>query len=76
MTLDDALAHADRLFDPIEEQNLLDAETFVRDLGGTEAEVAAFMERRRGALARSRADMHESIRVAFWTPDGASVQVH
>ncbi len=67
MTLESALEKADRLFDPIAAQNLLDAETMVRDMGGTDAEIAAFVERQRKALDRSRAETHESISVFYVT---------
>jgi len=77
MTLTAALAKADRLFDPIAEQNLLDTAVMVRDMGGTDAEVAAFVERQHAALARSRADMHESIAVLYATGlDSPSVRVN
>ncbi len=77
MTLTEALEQADRLFDSVAAQNLLDAAMMVRDMGGTDAEVAAFMERRRGALARSRAEMHEAINVFYVTGfDSPSVRVN
>jgi len=77
MTLDDALAKVDRQFDLIAEQNLLDAETFVLDLGGNDTEVATFVARRRDELAAVRRRMRDMVRVSYWTSlDSPSVRVH
>lgn len=77
MTLDEALAKADRLFDPIEERTLLDAEAMIRAHGGTDEEVSDFLERQRVELARTRAEIHESVRVFHVTGfDGVSRRVN
>jgi dihydroxyacetone kinase len=77
MTLAAALEKADRQFDPIAEQNLLDTAMMVYDMGGTDTEIAAFVERQRKALARTRAEMHDMVRASYWTSlDSPSVRVH
>ena len=77
MTLTAALAKADRQYDDIAERNLLDTAAMIRDMGGDDAEVEAFVARQRAALARSRAAMHEWIAVLYATGfDSPSVRVH
>ncbi len=64
MTLDQALEKADRQMDDIFARVLCDAEEFIRDLGGTDDECAAFFRlvcdaraRRRRLGAQSQSDV-------------------
>ncbi len=77
MTLDQALTKADRQMDDIFDRVLCDAEDFIRDLGGTDDECAAFLHRKRQELADTRRQMHESISVMYTTGIAAvSIRVH
>ncbi len=77
MTLNDALRKADRQIDDIVEHVLLDAETFVRDLGADDDEVVSWLNRKRGELSEARRQVHEQIRVAHATGfDAVSSRVH
>jgi len=77
MTLDQALEKADRQMDDISDRILCDAEDFIRALGGSDLEVATFVQRKRDELADTRRQMHESISVMYTTGIAAvSCRVH
>ena len=67
MTLSAALEKADRQMDDIFDRILCDAEDFIRGLGGTDSEVAVFVQRKRDELADTRRQIHEMVSVAHWT---------
>jgi len=77
MTLDQAITKADQQMDDICDRILCDAEEFIRGAGGTDDEVTSWLDRKRADLLGARRQIHESIRVAFWTGlDSPSVRVH
>lgn len=77
MTLTDALERVDQQFDLIAAQNLLDAEVFIQDLGGSDVEVAAFVARRRDELTAVRRRMRDMVRASWWTGlDSVSSRLH
>jgi non-ribosomal peptide synthetase component E (peptide arylation enzyme) len=76
MTLDEALTKAAREYDAIAARIMCDCEVMYVDMGATAEELAAGLERERRTIAEGWRQLHESIRVAYATPDGASVKVH
>jgi len=76
MTLDEALAKVDRQMDDIFDRVLLDAEKFIRDLGGTDDECAAWLHRKREELADTRKQIHEMVSVLYWTGGSTSSRLH
>jgi len=67
MTLDEALVKVDRQMDDIFARVLCDAEDFIRDLGATDGECAAWLDRKREELSKIRRQVHEVTRVAHAT---------
>ena len=77
MTLTAALEKADRQMDEISDRIMCDCEAMYVDMGATSEELAAGLERERRTIAEGRRQIHESIRVAFWTGfDSPSSRVH
>ncbi|HXG69672.1 MAG TPA: hypothetical protein VNJ04_03560 [Gemmatimonadaceae bacterium] len=76
MDLDQALAKVDRDMDGLADRILCEAEDFIRDLGATDDECHAWLDRKRQELSETRRQVHDIVIVAYWTDRASSFRVN
>ncbi len=77
MTLDAALLKATRDFDALAERRMRECGEMYVDMGATDAELAAGLDRERGTLTEGRRQIVDAVRVAFAIgPDAVSLRVN